>query len=173
MLHMLVAMAVILVPIAAVTWFFTRTPPAPIIAVNPTPFLQQATAESPYKVLVPRNVPAEWTCVRARWTPLGTLGVPREPAPGNTWQLGYLTTERMYLALDQRDFLPDQFVTDVTRKGRATGQSSVAGQSWERFTSADGRTRSLVKRDAASVAIVSGDVSFEALDAFAATLAPA
>lgn len=168
--HMVIAMAVVLVPIALISWFFTRLPePAPNV-VDPAPLTARARAEAPYPVLAPENLPDGWVATRVRWTPEGEPLLNREPAPGNTWQVGYLTPQRMYIALDQRDRLPDLFVADVTRAGRPVGESSVGASSWQRYTSADGRTNALVQRGDAAVTVVSGDLPFEALEAFAGTL---
>lgn len=168
--HMVIAMAVVLVPIALISWFFTRLPePAPAV-VDPTSLIARARAEASYPVLAPENLPDGWVATRARWTPEGEPLLNREPAAGNTWQLGYLTPERMYVALDQRDRLADQFVADVTRAGRPVGESSIGGATWQRYTSADRRTNSLVQQGDPAVTIVSGDLPFGALEAFAGTL---
>lgn len=170
--HMVIAMAVVLVPIAFVSWFFTRLPTEPQIAVvDPTVHLQAARRQAPYPVVAPTNLPDGWVATRARWTPEGEPLLNREPAVGSTWQLGYLTPQRMYIAVDQRDRLPEQFVGEVTRAGRPSGESTIAGSAWQRYTSADGRTRSLVQREPQSVVVVSGDLGFDALEAFAGTLA--
>lgn len=167
--HMVVAMLVVLVPIALVSWFFTRLPEPAAQVVDPTALIARARAEAPYPVLAATNLPDGWVATRARWTREGEPLLNREPAVGNTWQLGYLTPQRMYLAVDQRDRLQEPFVDDVTRGGRQVGTTTVAGAPWLRYTSADGRTNALVSRgDVATV--VSGDVSFAELEAFAGTL---
>lgn len=170
--HMLVAMLVLLVPVVGLTWMFTRDPQPQVAAIEYRPVAEQAAAEASYPVLVPANLPDGWVATRARWTPTGRPGVGGDPVPGDTWQLGFLSPQETYLALDQRDAAVEPFVADVTRSGRADGESAVAGRAWQRYTSSDGRTRSLVLREDEDVAIVSGDVPYEALEAFASTLAP-
>nr|NLI51499.1 DUF4245 domain-containing protein [Propionibacterium sp.] len=168
-IHMIVAMAVVLLPaLLAVAWF-QRVPEPPIARTDPAPVASRAAEAAPYAVAVPA-LPDGWVCTRARWTPQGRIGVGGQPAAGNTFALGYLSPEQRYFAVDQRDVQPAAFVADVTRDGARTGESSVAGRVWLRYESADGRTHALVLQEADHVTIVSGDVSYEALESFAATL---
>lgn len=171
-LHMVIAMAVILVPVLAVMSFFTRVPEPAISVVDHRPVAAQARAAASYPLLVPANLPADWVCTRARWTPPGAPGVDGTPVPGGTWQLGFLTAGRVYLGLDQRDVAPEPFIAERTRQGRPEGESRVGAATWQRMVSADGRTRSLVLRGASAV-VVSGDVPYDLLEAFAGTLEPA
>lgn len=169
-IHMLVALLVVLAPaLIAVAWF-QRVPEPPINKVDYAPVVAAARAASPYDIAVPRNLPADWVCTRARWTATGGPGLGGTPSPGNTFQLGFLTSAQIYLAVDQRDTAPDSFVTSVVPKGRPDGTSSLAGRTWERYASGEGRTRGLVLREADHVTIVSGDVAYPALEAFASTL---
>ncbi|QIK71554.1 DUF4245 domain-containing protein [Propioniciclava coleopterorum] len=171
-IQMIVAMAVLMVPILLVVAFFTRTPEAPIQPIDYQPVARQAAAEASYPVLVPQNLPDGWVATRARWTAEGRPGLNGEPAAGDTWQLGMLTPGQIYIGLDQRDASQELFVQQVTRDGRPDGDSNVAGVAWQRYVSEDDRTRSLVLRGDA-VTIVSGDLAYEALEAFASSLAPA
>ena len=171
-LHMIVVLAVLLVPIVALSAFFTRVPDIKVTPVEYRPLAAAAAAEAPFEVLLPESLPEGWVATRARWTPLGAIRPERDPAPGNTWQLGMLTPQQMYIALDQRDKLPDQFVQEITRDGRSDGVSTVDGTEWTRYRSKDGRTRSLVLQTPDAVTIVSADLGYEALEAFTATLQP-
>lgn len=171
-LHMIVAMVVLMVPILAITAFFTRPAEPPVQAVAYEPMARQAAAEASYPVLVPQGLPEGWTPTRARWTPVGQPGLGGDPVPGDTWQLGFLSPEQTYVALDQRDRAAAPFVAATTREGRRDGEVTLAGAAWTRYVSADGRTRALVQQGQA-VTIVSGDLPYEALAAFATTLAPA
>lgn len=168
--HLITAMVVLLVPVLLVSWWFTRLPAPAATVVDPRPVLQQARAEADYQVAAPVNLPEGWVATRARWTPQGQPGLNEEPALGDTVQLGFLDPAGRYLALDQRDDQPELFVAEVTRDGEGTGTSSVAARTWVRYRSEDGRTRSLVLVEDDHVTIASGDVPFEDLEAFAATL---
>lgn len=169
--QMLVAVAALLIPVVLIYLWFSRMPEPPVRAVDWQPVVAQARAEAPYPVAVPRNLPADWVVVRARWTALGEPGLDQKPAVGNTLQLGFLTSERIYLGLDQRDTDPRGLVREVTRDGVADGESVLAGVGWQRFVSRDDRTRALVRVGADDTLVISGDVSYEALEAFAATIA--
>lgn len=167
---MIIAIVVVVAPVLLAIAWFTRLPDPKIAVVDPAPVVALAMKDAPYPIAVPQALPDGWQCTRARWTPIGQPGVGGTPVPGNTFALGYLTPGQIYIAVDQRDNAPERFVSDVTRDGAADGRSSVQGQEWERFVSSDGRTRALVLRDDDHVTIVSGDLGYDALDAFAGTL---
>jgi hypothetical protein len=169
--QMVVAMGVLMVPIAIIVAFFTYNPPPTIQQVDYLPVARVAAQESPYPVLVPDNLPEGWVATRARWTLEGRPGLNGDPAAGNTWQLGMLSPEQTYVAVDQRDSSQELFVQQVTRDGEPAGESTVGAVVWQRYVSEDGRTRSLVHRGEVAT-IVSGDLPFEALEAFASTLVP-
>jgi len=171
LIHLIVAMAVIMVPALLAVGWFTRIPTPTAATVDPAPVIAAARAASPYAVAAPTSLPDGWVCTRARWTPQGAPGVGGTPALGDTFALGYLTPAQVYVAVDQRDAAPDALVADLTRKGARDGDSTVAGRAWERYRSPDGRTRALVRREADHVTVVSGDLGYDGLDAFAATLA--
>lgn len=167
-------MLVLLVPIALIGWFFTIDPEPEVEAVDVEPVLATATAESPYPILHPVNLPADWVPTRANWAADGERWITGEPAVGNSWQLGYLAPNGIYVAIQQRDDSARQFVDSVTRDGRAEGDGVLlAGRTWERWVSPDERTRSLVWLDGELAAVVTGDTDFGQLEAFAATLAEA
>jgi hypothetical protein len=62
-------------------------------------------------------------------------------------------------------------VDQQSRSGTPDGSSVVAGQTWQRLISPDGRTRSLVLHGPKATTIVSADLPYQALEAYAATLA--
>lgn len=164
-------MAVIVVPLLVVTWFFTQNPAEEVESVDPAPHVERAREQSPYPVLAPQGLPDGWVPLRVRWARDGEAWITGEPAVGNSWQLGYLNPDGVYIAVQQRDRSPQQFVDQLSRDGvRESEVSSLAGREWERWTSLDDRTRSLVWRDGQMVAVVTGDTSYEVLDTFAASL---
>ncbi len=171
-IQIVVAMLVLLVPIGLISWFFTRTPAEPpVIEVDAAPVVAQARSKVDWPVLAPANLPAGWQTVRARWIPRGQTGGASEAQPGDTVQLGYLTPGRTYIGLDQSDAAASAFVKRVTRDGRPNGSSTVSGAAWQRLTSDDARTNYLVKTESDATVVVSGDLGFDALEAFAGTLA--
>lgn len=173
-IHMVVAMVVLLLPVVGITAWFTRYPAEPVVqAVDYLPVAEQAAREGAFAPLVPKNLPEGWVCTRASWTPAGRPGTDGVPVAGDTWQLGFLSPGEMYVGVSQRggDAPPEPFVFERTREGSPDGTSVVDGGTWTRYVSEDGRTRSLVTTDDV-VTVVSGDLPYEALDAFAATLVP-
>lgn len=166
---MLIAVVVLLIPVVVIYWWFSRVPEAQPTAIDWQPVLAQARAEAPYVVEVPKQIPSGWTVVRARWTPLGRPGLDQKPAIGNTFQLGFLTDQRMYIGLDQRDVDGRGLIKDASREVQPTA-SVVDDVPWQRYVSRDGRTRALARTGGGSTVVVSGDLPYESLDAFAATL---
>jgi hypothetical protein len=165
------SLAVILIPVVIITYFFTRTPDGPTVrALDWTPVLAQAREQAPYAVLAPRAVPEDWRATRVNWLPTGRPGLNGEPSPRNQWELGFLDSTNTYLELDQGDLQGPDLVADKTRDGLPDGQSDVAGQTWERRISADERTRSLVLATPQLTTIVSGDLPYAELESFASTL---
>ena len=169
-IHLLVAMVVLLVPMLLIMAWFTRIPEPAVNLVDYRPVVAAARQADPYPVAAPASLPDGWLAIRARWTARGKLGVDREPVPGNTVELGFLSPDKRYFAVDQRDEQPELFVADVSRDGRPDGQSTVKGVAWTRYVSADRRTHSLARTGPGYVTLVSGDVPYQDLEAFAATL---
>lgn len=168
---MLISMAVLLVPIVLIVWFFTDNPEADLEAIDIGPRLEIAQEESPFPILYAENLPESWKPVRVGWAADGELWVDLEPANGNSWMVGYLGPDKVYYGIEQRDRLTGQLVDRLTREGeRIDGTIDAAGLTWERYESEDGRTKSLVAHDGDMVAVVHADSDFGALDAFVTSL---
>lgn len=168
---MVISMAVILLPIVLISWIFTRTPPdGPVRVVDWQPVLAQSRQVAPYALLGPVGLPPTWVATKAEWATTGQPAVNREAAPGNTWQLGMLTPDKVYVSLTQRDAAGPALIAQISRDGRQDGASSIGGASWTRWVSGDDRTRTLSRVDGGVTTVVSGDLSYDGLDAFASTL---
>ena len=168
---MIRSLAVILVPLLIITFFFTRNlRDHPVTVVDYQPILAQARAQAPYPVLAPVGLPADWRSTRATWVKVGEADLNQEPSPRNAWTLGFLDPTDTYIGLYQGDAQIDDMVDSATREGRADGASTIDSQAWERRISPDGRTRSLVLVAPKVTTVVAGDVEYEALDAYASTL---
>lgn len=168
---MVISMAVLLVPLALIAWLFTSDPEPEVEIVDVAPVLAMAEDESPYPVLRAVNLPGDWVPTRVAWAADGNQWFTGEPAVGNSWQLGYLAPNGIYVGLQQRDRAVESFVSDITQEGRRQSEvTDLAGRTWEHWVSDDDRTRSLVWRDGDMVAVVSGNTDFDQLDAFAGTL---
>ncbi|WP_232549637.1 DUF4245 domain-containing protein [Propioniciclava soli] len=169
-MSMVVALLVLLVPVVLISLVFTRNPEPPIPVVAYEPVAERAAEASAFTIWAPTNLPEGWRCTQASWLPAGTAGR-AEAVVGDTWSLAFLTPDDRYIGLDQRAAAPELFVEERTREGAPDGESVVSGRAWTRYLSDDGRTRSLVRADD-SVVVVSADLPYEALEAFAGTLAP-
>lgn len=168
---MVISMAVLLVPLALIIWLFTNDPEATVEPVDVGPVLAGAEKESPYPILRTSNLPGDWVPTRVAWAADGDTWITQNPAVGNSWQLGYLAPNGIYVAVQQRDRAVETFISDATQSGkRQSDVTELGGRTWEHWVSADGRTRSLVWRDGEMVAVVTGDTDFEQLDAFAGSL---
>jgi Protein of unknown function (DUF4245) len=169
---MIRSLAVILIPLVILAVLFTDLPDdKPVTEVDWQPVLAVARRDAPFPVLSPSNLPEGWRATQAEWVETGDPYRDGQPSVRNQWSLGFLTPDEVFIGLDQGDLEPDDLVEEQTRAGAPDGQSTVSGQTWERLVSADGRTRSLVRREPAVTTIVSGDLTYEALEAYAATLA--
>jgi Protein of unknown function (DUF4245) len=169
---MIRSLAVILVPLVILTVLFTDLPDdKPVTEVAWQPVLAVARREAPFPVLAPSNLPEDWRATQAEWVQAGDPYRDGQPSVRNLWSLGFLNPDGVFVGLDQGDLESDDFVEEQTRAGAPDGQSTVRNQTWERLLSADGRTRSLVRREPAVTTIVSGDLSYEGLEAYTATLA--
>ncbi|WP_420174326.1 DUF4245 domain-containing protein [Luteococcus sp. OSA5] len=160
---MLISLAVILVPAALIYAMFSRIPEEPEVPVAPlAAVVESASEEAPYEVLSPQNLPADWKPVRARYT-------------NDELQLGLLSPEKVYFEVKQRPGANQRaFVKNVTREGIEEGKSSVIGREWTRMITEDERSRCLVnvvEKNKPATTVVCGDASYEAVEAFASTLA--
>lgn len=172
-IDMVWSLAVILVPLAIIIVFFTRNPsPEDVVKrVDYAALLDTARAQSPYPVLAPQALPDTWVATKAVWTMPGQTEVGGEVSPGHHWALGYLSPDRIYVSLDQRDTAGERLVQDVCRGATGTLTSTVGSRTWRQLESADAVSRCLVSSEDAVVTIVAGDMSFAGLEAFASTLA--
>jgi hypothetical protein len=169
---MIRSLAVILIPLVLLTVLFTNLPDdKPVDEVDWRAVLAVARRDAPFPVLAPTNLPEGWRATQAEWVKAGEPFRGGEPSVRDQWSLGFLTPDDVFIGLDQGDRQPDNLVKEQSRDGKPDGQSTVNGQTWERLLSPDSRTRSLVRREPAVTTIVSGDLGYEALEAYTATLA--
>ena len=99
---MFLSLAVILVPVLLIVWFFTRTPDEPNIQkIDWRPVATSARTHAGYPVLAPKEVPEDWRPTKARYANKGDRWVGNTISAGNRWELGFLTSENIYLAVNQ------------------------------------------------------------------------
>jgi Protein of unknown function (DUF4245) len=165
------SLALLVIPLAVIAIIFTNVPDDhPVKEVDWKPLLATARKEAPFEVLAPTNLPAGWRATRVTWVPQGRPYLNREASPRNLWQLGFLTPDEVFIDLNQGDVRPQEMVDQQSRGGTPVGTSVVAGQTWQRLVSPDQRTRSLVLREPNVTTVVSADLPYEALEAYASTL---
>jgi hypothetical protein len=168
---MIRSLALIVIPVVVITIIFTSvSDDHPVKEVDWKPVLATAQKEAPFEVLAPANLPEGWRATRVNWVPQGEPYLNGEASPRNLWRIGFLSPDEVYIDLNQGDARPQELVDQQSREGTPDGRSVVAGQTWERLVSPDGRTRSLVLRGPGSTIIVSADLPYEALEAYASTL---
>jgi hypothetical protein len=168
---MIRSLALIVIPLAVIAIIFTNVPDdAPVEEVDWKPVLATARQQAPYEVLAPTNLPEGWRATRVNWVPLGRPYLNGEASPRNLWQIGFLTPQEVYIDLTQGDMRAQEMVDQQSREGTPDGNSVISGLTWQRLVSPDGRTRSLVLRGPATTAIVSANLPYEALEAYATTL---
>ena len=165
------SLVVIIVPLVLITIFFTHNVgDHPVKTVDWRPVLTQARSEAPYPVLAPAEVPTGWRPVQVTWVKVGEPYLNGDPSSRNLWKLGFLNDKNVFIGLTQGDLAPEQLVKEETSEGALDGESVVGDQTWQRWTSPNGRTRSLVEPSAKVTTVISGDLPYEALESYAATL---
>jgi len=168
---MIRSLALILIPLVVITIIFTNTPAEhPVKEVDWKPVLAKAREEAPFEVLAPENLPNGWRATRVNWVPQGKPYLNGEASPRNLWQIGFLTPDDAFIDLNQGDVRPQEMVDQQSRDGNADGSSVVGGKTWQRLISPDGRSRSLVLTNPNSTVVVTADLPYEALEAYASTL---
>ena len=167
---MVISIAVLIIPVLLIMAFFARPGDETVRPVDYQPVLAQARQAAPFEVLAPSGLPPTWVANRVRWAAVGESWLNAEPAAANSWQLGFVNPAGIYVAIQQRDGSPMGFISEVTRGAKPGDRVSAGGREWVRYSSSDGRTNSLVATVGPSTAVVTGDVPFAELEAFASTL---
>ena len=168
---MIRSLALIVIPLLVIAIIFTNVPDDhPVQEVDWKPVLATAQKQAPFDVLAPTNLPEGWRATRVNWVPQGRPYLNGEASPRNLWQIGFLSPDDVYIDLNQGDARPQEMVDLQSREGMPDGNSVIAGQTWQRLVSPDGRTRSLVLRGPSATVVVSADLPYEALEAYASTL---
>ncbi|MEU6758820.1 DUF4245 domain-containing protein [Streptomyces sp. NPDC046685] len=118
-----------------------------------------ARRAAPYPVAAPVGLPEQWRATSVTY----------ERRNANAWHLGFLDPEQQYVAIEQSTDTSPAYLTRVTQKAAATGQTQQVGDTaWERW---DGeKYDALVRREQGHVTVVTGTASFEQLGAMAAAL---
>lgn len=168
------SMAVVLLPILLLGWLLTNNlGDYPVERVEWRPVLEQARAEMDWPVQAPEGLPEGengWLPSRVSFVRAGERATGGEVSPRNHWRVGCLSPDKVYFEVNQGDDQLEDLVRSVTRDGRQVGEEPIDGQTWERWESQDGRTRSLVLRADPTVTLVTADAEFTDLQQYARTL---
>lgn len=160
---MLISLAVLLVPAALIYAWFSRVPDEPEVApANWQPVVAHAREAGEMTVLAPTALPETWKPIRARLA-------------ASELQLGFLSPDEVYHDVKQRPGASQPaFVRNVTREGVKEGSTTLSGREWTRYVSSDERTRCLVnvvEKPKPTTTVTCADAPYEAVEAFASTLA--
>lgn len=172
---MIRSLAVIIIPVGLIMWLLTNNlGDYPVQKVDWRPVLQQARDAVEWPVQAPEGLPEEgaaaWVPTRVSFQRPGETGTGGAPSPRNHWRVGFLSPNEVYYEVNQGDDQLPLFVRDITRDGHRVGDETISGVTWERWESADGRTRTLLLRQDPTVTMVTADAPFIELQQFAHTL---
>ncbi|MFF9848881.1 DUF4245 domain-containing protein [Streptomyces litmocidini] len=121
--------------------------------------LLTAQRAAPYPVLAPEGLGEGWKAT--------VVSYKREK--GDAWQLGFLSPDTQYVAVNQSTAEPGKFVPEVTLKAKNTGKTqTVAGQVWQRWEGP--KYDALVRTENGATTVVTGTASFERLAEMAGSL---
>ncbi|MCZ0981127.1 DUF4245 domain-containing protein [Streptomyces diastatochromogenes] len=121
--------------------------------------LLTAQRAAPYPVLAPEGLGEGWKAT--------VVSYKREKA--NAWQLGFLSPDTQYVAVNQSTAEPGTFVPEVTQKAKDTGKTeTVAGRVWQRWEGP--KYDALVRTENGATTVVTGTASFERLAEMAGAL---
>lgn len=164
---MVLTMAVLMIPVVLIVWFFQRTPDEPTLpAADWQQAVASATERADFTVLAPASLPEGWRATQASFVEAGTNG-----AAYDELRLVLLDEQNINLQLRQAKTTEERaFLVKNTREGFDSGAQKVGDQVWKQITSGDGRTQYLLGQRDDSLVLVSGDTSAERLVAFAQML---
>ena len=114
-------------------------------------------------MLAPKEVPEDWRPTKARYANKEDRWVGNTISAGNRWELGFLTSKNIYLAVDQSDEPGRAFVASVTRSAIEDGKVSVGRYIWTKMVSPDDRTHALVTKIGTATAVIDADTESRGL----------
>lgn len=170
---MFFTMAVFAIPLALIVWFFQSAgQPAPQVPeADWKSAVARATKAKSFPVMAPADpLPEGWRATKARWLEKGQPDGKNSVAAGDTLELGFLSPDDEYFALNQTIAPTAPYVTKVTRQGWEAGFQKVGDKTWTEYQSADDRTHSLGLVEGRVTTVVVSDADVEKLKRFAAML---
>jgi hypothetical protein len=123
--------------------------------------LQTARRAAPYPVAAPEGLPRTWTATSVRYDGASENGA--------HWHLGFLDSERQYVAVEQGDSKASKFIDEVSQGAERTNRSErIGGETWQRYQG--GEYDALVLESDQATTVVTGTASWENLTRMAAAL---
>jgi hypothetical protein len=140
----------------------SKADPVKAETVGYTVELQQARRDAPYQVAGPEGLGAGWRATSVSYTASDRKNV--------TWHLGFIDPEQQYVAVEQSNGDPGDFISEVTLDSHRDGDRTVtAGDlTWERYTG--GRYTALVRKEHGVTTVVLGTAPDSQLRRLAASL---
>jgi hypothetical protein len=167
---MVLSLAVIGIPIAAVLLIEPSTPGSPVNAIGTTAFQQTlgaARVAEPFPLLVPHGLSSGWRATSETY---------QEPGNGPAdWHVGYLAPDGGYVDLDQTTEPLGDFLNDQGSDATQGPQVQIGGKYWQYYsgTKPAALTTILVQDSGKYTVIVAGSAPLRELESFAQSLAAA
>ncbi|NBM20979.1 DUF4245 domain-containing protein [Streptomyces sp. GC420] len=123
--------------------------------------LTTARRAAPYPVAAPEGLPTSWKATSVRYDGASENGT--------HWHLGYLDSDRQYIAVEQGDGKASKFIAEVSHGARETDRTErIGGSAWQRYEGA--KYDALVLRSDTSTTVVTGTASWDRLTRMAEAL---
>ncbi|MGW7002643.1 DUF4245 domain-containing protein [Streptomyces sp. NPDC054933] len=157
---MVLSIAVIGVLVAGIYVFVPHTEGDPVKTVSYEVELGQARRVAPYPVAAPEGLSSHWRATSVTYD--------GSDPKNSQWHLGFIDPQNQYVAVEQSNGDPQQFISDKTQSSQQDGSQSVAGQTWDRYDG--GRYRALVRQKGSVTTMVTGTAPYDQLAELAAAL---
>jgi len=127
--------------------------------------LASARSQSSWPILTPTNIPKGFKVTQARFEPesYGQAGTTR-------WYLGFQTAQGEYVSLWQSDGPTQTIVAAASNGGNCSSTIALAGTKWTTCLQTKPLARTLYRLNGKQTIVVSGTVSQQELEDFAASL---
>jgi Protein of unknown function (DUF4245) len=144
----LVVLGVVVYLIYAFIPHDSKASPVKAETVSYTVELQQARRDAPYEVAGPEGLGSAWHATSVTYSATDRKNV--------TWHLGFIDPEQQYVAVEQSNGDPADFISSVTLNSHRDGHRTVTagGVSWNRYTG--GRYSALVREQHGVTTVVLG-----------------
>jgi hypothetical protein len=160
---MALSMAVLLIPVflflVGYRVFFAGDAPIPVDAAQ---IYATAQHDAHFPVLVPQNLPAQWTAIAAKFDP---------PVGAAVLRVSYVTPDKAGLQLVESDRPIDALLPDELGTGAQPGNlTDIAGRQWRVYPVTKGDGRALVLAGDGYTTVITGTATDNDMRTLAATL---